>query len=117
VRMLIRAVDRDSLCRALVESMSDAVLVLDPGAMRFILANEAASRLFGYGVDQLCTMQPTQLSNAWDAARVPEIVRSVAETGSWRGRWLIVHKQGQPCHRRFSRHSPGARRAGIPPCR
>jgi PAS domain S-box-containing protein len=88
-------VDRDTLCRALVESMSDAVLVLDPEPMRFILANEAATRLLGYSVDQLCTMRPTQLSNAWDVARLPEIGRSVAEHGVWRGRWLLVHQQGQ----------------------
>jgi PAS domain-containing protein len=72
--MLLSAdIDRDALCRALVDGMADAVLVLDPGPGRFILANEAASLLLGYSVEQLCTMQPAELSNAWDVARLSEI--------------------------------------------
>jgi PAS domain S-box-containing protein len=84
-----------TLCQALVDGMSDAVLLLDPVTMQFVLANAAASRLLGYSVEHLRTMRPTLLSNAWDAAHVPEVVRVVAETGTWRGRWLLVHRQGQ----------------------
>ena len=54
--------------RAVFESASDAVLVSDPsGGGRLLAANPAASRLFGYGEEELRTLDRAALLDTADA--------------------------------------------------
>ena len=75
------------LYRALVDALSDVVLVVTEGGDRYTLVNAAAERVSGYGRDELLALGPAEL---WAPGAGPPLVLLLGSPqvgGEWRGEW------------------------------
>jgi PAS domain S-box-containing protein len=78
----------------LILSAPDAMLAIDAGARRVVLANAAATALLGYAGDELARLGPEDILDPADLERLPAIRRQLDETGTWRGAWRLRHQDG-----------------------
>ena len=64
--------------RAAMDALDDAVLILDRSTMRFVDANAAACRLFGYACEELLASGPSLLTGRPDAEHEREFDQLIA---------------------------------------
>lgn len=80
--------------RALIELAPDAILVTD-AAGRFLEANTAACRLFGYSREEFLTLQTLQVVAPEEQTRAQVTNQAFrAEHGVHTGEWWVQHKDG-----------------------
>ena len=85
-----------ALYTALIEAISDAVIVQEDDSERFTLVNPAAERLLGYSRSELleCGYADVSAPDALD--RVMSIAEALYQRGEWQGTCELRRKDGTP---------------------
>ncbi len=98
---------------ALIDTVSEEILVTDPDTLRYLYANGSATRSLGYSLEQLRTMTPMDVTHDPDRARfdnhvrqlrdgAPHVIfegvrkRSTGDTYPVEARWQLVSSFGRP---------------------
>jgi diguanylate cyclase (GGDEF)-like protein/PAS domain S-box-containing protein len=93
--------DKSANFRALIDNSADAIMLLKNG--RFIDANPAALKLFGYtdksymvGLSVEDISPPTQPDGKRSAEKGQEMARLALQNGNHRFEWVYVNQNGEP---------------------
>ncbi len=97
--------------RELVVATPDAMLVLEAGDSKYLLANTAAEQLLGYSRSELLRLSPMQLCPPGQKAIFARALRHSGAAGWWRGEANLRCKDGSavPVEATISRRVVGGR--------
>jgi PAS domain S-box-containing protein len=80
---------------ALINGLSEAVLVAEPGKPHYVYVNAATEALLGYTRNELLALGPRDISGPESLQALPEMALSLEQHGRWQGTWQLRRKDGQ----------------------
>ncbi len=90
--------ENEAAYRRIFDAVSDAIFVHDPDTGRFLQANERASTLLGYSLEELRRLSPAEISAGYppySAAEAGEELRRAREGQPRLFEWLAREKSGR----------------------
>lgn len=79
----------------LIDGLSEAVLVTEPGKPHYVYVNAATAALLGYTRDELLALGPRDISTPESLQALPAMASSLEQHGRWQGTWQLRRKDGQ----------------------
>jgi len=79
----------------LVDGLSEAVLVSEPGKPHYVYVNAATEALLGYTRTELLALGPRDVSTPEALEQLRDLAGVLDREGSWQGTWQLRRKDGQ----------------------